>query len=1035
MKRGERNTPRGVVLHSVFIFLLLAWCPSHSSAFAPPKHISQLGHTAWRLQDGLFSGVPSAIAQTVDGYLWIGTSNGLTRFDGVRFVPWTPPAGATFPNLNVIALLGSSDGSLWIGTSGGFARLKNGIATTYPDKGGRVSQMVEDKSGSIWIGQTRVAHPGEPLCQVVGLAAHCFGKTGGVPAPYVSTLATDPRGYLWLGHSSSVTQWAAGSGTTFEIPKLHATEGLEGIGATLVNQDGSVLVGLARAGSGLGLQRLIDGHWQSFMAPGLDGSTLQVSALHRARNGSLWIGTVDDGIFHVQDDSVDHYRSTDGLSSDGVNQIFEDHEGDVWVATSLGVDRFRDVKVTTYSRTEGLSANVVQSVAAGRDGTVWIGNFGALDSIKNGQIASLTPKAGLPGIRVTSLLEDAAGTLWVGVDNQLYVYEHQHFARITPRGRPQLGTVISMTQDTAGDLWVLTANPLSLLHIHGRTIVEDQAAASVPPALSVAASGQGGIFLGLIDGRLAELRGGKLETFTLWSPNSNHDRIGSLVSNADGSMWGDSAGGLIGWRNGRTEVLGEKNGLPCKRVNGLVKAKNGDLWLSQPCGFTRIPHEQLDASWDSPSPALKVETLDVFDGAQTGRSVFAPTATASPDGKLWFANETLLQMIDPAELSANSFVPPVHIEEITADHRAYPPSRALELPAHTRDLEIDYTALSLGIPQKVRFRYKLEGWDIEWQDAGTRRQAFYMNLGPRSYTFRVMASNGDGVWNESEAALGFAIAPAFYQTRWFYFGSILTVVFALYSLYWLRLRQITAQMKERMLERLSERERIARDLHDSFFQGIQGLLLMFNSGTSQLDPKEPARAILVQALEQSDRVMLEGRELVLDLRAVATDTLELPESLAKAGEEFKSLGDAEFRVTVIGHSRPLNGMCANELYRIGREALYNAFLHAHASSIEVELHYESERLRLRVTDNGVGIDEQVVRDGVRAGHWGLPGMQERAQKLDAKLMIWSRKGSGTEIEVAVSATVAYLPVDTMLLAAWRIGWMRKIRPFLGGTHG
>jgi len=376
-----------------------------------------------------------------------------------------------------------------------------------------------------------------------------------------------------------------------------------------------------------------------------------------------------------------------------------------------------------------------------------------------------------------------------------------------------------------------------------------------------------------------------------------------------------------------------------------------------------------------------------------------------------------------------------YIETVAVDHRDYSPSQSLRLPALIRDLEIDYTALSLGVPQRVRFRYKLEGWDKEWQDPGVRRQAFYTNLSPRNYRFRVIASNDEGVWNEGGATLDFNIGAAFYQTTWFLVSCLLASALLLYLLYRFRVRQLAGQIKARMLERLSERERIARDLHDTFFQGIQGLLLRFNSATSQLAFNEPARAVFIETLEQSDRVMLEGRKLVLDLREVGAEVLELPESLARAGEEFNTLDGSEFRVVVVGQSRPLHRMCAGELYLLGREAIYNSFNHANASMIEVELDFETARLRLRITDNGSGIDDQVLIDGVRADHWGLTGMRERAQKLSAKLTIKSRKGAGTEIEVSVPASAAYLTESRTFLAEWYAKWMRRAKSPIIDRHG
>jgi signal transduction histidine kinase/ligand-binding sensor domain-containing protein len=1005
--------------------ILVGLFPLCLSALQPGRQVSQFGHAAWRMQDGFFSGVPSAIAQTNDGYLWIGGGSGLTRFDGVRFVAWTTPPAARLPSLNVISLRGTSDGSLWIGLMPGLARLKDGVVTAYPDLHGRTGEIIEDSHGSIWLCRDRVPAGAGPLCQVTGPATHCFGKAEGIPFPYVSTLAADSQGDLWLGHSGSVTRWKEGDAKTFEIPALKPAEGLDGIAAILTARDGSILVGVPRSGKGRGLQRLIDGRWQPFVAPGLDGSTLSVSALLRDRNGSLWIGTGDAGIYHVQGDSVDHFRSNDGLTSDGVTGFFEDKEGNVWVTTSGGVDRFRNLKVTTYSKAEGLSANVVQSVLAARDGTVWIGNFGSLDSIRSGHVSSITKTSGLPGVRVTSLLEDRTGTLWVGVDNQLFSYERGHFSKVQPRGS-QLGTVISMAEDTLGDIWVATANPLALVHLHNRKIVDvDPKAAPIPAASSVSADPAGGIFLGLIDGRIGRLREGKFETFYAPLPG-NRVSIGSPVPAPDGALWANSKAGLVGWKNGKLQTLNENNGLPCGSINSLVATRNGDLWLSQPCGFTRIPREQLDASWNSSSPKLNVESVDGVDGALTGRSVFAPAATVSTDGKLWFANENILQMIDPSDLSKNSLAPPVHIEAVIADQRSYSLSGLLTMPPHTRDLQVDYTALSFTAPQKVRFRYKLEGWDKDWQDPGTRRQAFYSNLAPQSYVFRVRASNNDGIWNEAGAALGISIAPAFYQTGWFLAASLLTACALVYCLYWLRVRQLTDQLRVRMFERLSERERIARELHDTFFQSIQGLLLTINTATQQLDPQEPARAIFTKALEHSDRVMLEGRDLVLDLRAVAKSNLDLPESLAQSAEEFKHLSDAEFKVTVVGQSRTLDFKCATELHRIGREALYNSFRHSGAGRIEVELDCGPAKLTLKIADDGIGIDDQVFCAGLRAGHWGLPGMQERARKIGGELRILSRKGEGTEIEVTVLASDAYLPIETRL-TAWRARWVRSIR--------
>jgi signal transduction histidine kinase len=352
-------------------------------------------------------------------------------------------------------------------------------------------------------------------------------------------------------------------------------------------------------------------------------------------------------------------------------------------------------------------------------------------------------------------------------------------------------------------------------------------------------------------------------------------------------------------------------------------------------------------------------------------------------------------------------LPPVHIETVTADDKLYEPSSALRLPARTRNLEIDYTALSLSAPQKVKFRYKLEGHDTGWQNPGTRRQAFYTDLEPGSYTFHVVASNNDGLWNENGAAMNFAVAPAFDQTAWFKALCILAVAGAVWALYWMRLRQATTRLRQRLGAQMEERERIAHELHDTFFQGIQGLLLRFHTATSQLSKDEPARRIFEETLKQSDQVMLEGRELVLDLRGTAAEQNDLPTAFANFGEQIRKGGSCGFRVVVNGSVRPLHPVVFEELFKIGKEALSNAFRHSGAHSIEAELNYERSQLRLQIRDDGAGIDSTILGQGYRDGHFGLPGMRERAQKVGAHLDVWSRPGAGTEIEVRIAAGLAY----------------------------
>jgi signal transduction histidine kinase len=327
---------------------------------------------------------------------------------------------------------------------------------------------------------------------------------------------------------------------------------------------------------------------------------------------------------------------------------------------------------------------------------------------------------------------------------------------------------------------------------------------------------------------------------------------------------------------------------------------------------------------------------------------------------------------------------------------------------YTNSLQIEYSAGSLTIPERVRFRHKLDGLDSDWQDAGTRREALYTNLGPGRYTFRVAAANNDGVWNEAGASIAFTIPPAFYQTRWFYALCALGCLGLLAALYRARVRQIASQVRGRLEERLAERERIARELHDTLLQGMQGLIWRFQAAADRIPSGEPARQLLEQSLDRADKLLGESRDKVKDLRPAAGDAAELADALAAEGEQFAQLHPAEFRVSAHGTRRSLHPIVREEGFLIGREALGNAFAHARAARIEAEVTYDDTALHIRVRDNGQGIDTAVLNAGGRAGHFGLIGMRERAKKLGAQLEVWSKPGNGTEVDLRVPAKVAYV---------------------------
>jgi len=1006
--------PRCLLL---WIFFLLGTMPVWG--VSPKVHISQYGHTAWRIQDGFLNGAPGPIAQTADGYLWIADANGIERFDGVRFVRWTPPSGKQLLSPFVTTFLVARDGSLWIGTVLGLSHWTNQDLINYSSyANANITSIVEDEDGTIWVTRTRITDGTGPLCQVKGTAMRCYGKADGIPEDRYSTLARDSAGNFWLGSDTGLIRWRPGSLQTYYPSGLKSNAGQLGVSALVPEPDGSLWVGIAVRGSGLGLQQLVQGVWKPFVVPKLDGTALEVTSLFQDRQNALWVGTGGHGIYRIYGREVDHFGSSEGLSGDFIYRFFEDREGNLWVATDKGIDCFRDLQITSFSTREGLTTPEVDSVQASRDGSVWVGGADALDILGQGldrssRVSSTQSGKGLPGHQVTSIFEDHAGQRWVGVDNSLFLFEKGRFTRINRRDGSPTGMILGITEDTDNNLWVLSFGPpRMLIRIYDRKAREEIRAPQIPAASALVADPRGGIWLGLLNGDLARYQRGRTETFRFeHTPDS---RVNQVLLSSDGSVLGATAFGLIGWSNGKQQTLSGRNGLPCDGVNAVVEDGTGALWLNMDCGLAKIAKSELQRWWAQGNVRLQVKVFDVFDGLQPGAGTsFENKAVRTLDGRLWFANLYVLQMVDPAHLVQNLVPPAVHVEQVIADRKSYSPQSDLRLPALTRDVEIDFTALSFAVPQKVRFRYRLENRDADWVDPGNRRQAFYTDLRPGPYRFHVIACNNDGVWNNEGATLDFNIAAAWYQTSWFRGSCVAVFILLLWAFYQLRLRQLARGFNIRLEERVGERTRIARELHDTLLQNLHGVMFQFQAACN-LVHKRPEEAIqtLKDAIAGTEQAITESQDAIEDLRSQQVTETDLAQLLTETGNELARAQDANhaspvLRIIVEGERRNLVPVLQDEIYRAGREVLRNAFRHANAHQIEAELRYGVHEFRLRIRDDGKGIDAKVLEEGKRAGHWGLPGIQERAQRIGAKLDVWSEAGAGTEVQLTIPAAVAY----------------------------
>jgi len=784
---------RGWLTGLLAILIAVVCASPEARALDTTKQLPQYGETTWRIRDGAFAGTPYAIAQTTDGYLWIGTQVGLLRFDGVRFVAWRAPNDNASESSRITALLGARDGSLWIGTGTGLSRLQSGALANIADAIGPVMAILEDSAGTIWIARGYPDDAKGALCRVSGSALECYGEAERIPLQYAVTLASDQRGGIWLGGGAMVVRRQGTASETFRSAIMNSNEVVNGVSALASGRDGSMWVGQFPSGRGGGLQKLVDGSWRPFIIPNFDGSRLEVTKLLVDRDSNLWIGTLNDGVYRVQASRIDHFHSSDGLSSDLVTGLFQDHEGNIWVATIGGIDKIREVDVANVSTRQGLSADFVNSVVASRDGTVWVGNQN-LDALRTGgAVTSIEPTNGLPGHQVTSLLEDRAGRLWVGIDRELSVYDKGTFTRISSRNCRPFGSVVAIAEDVDGNIWVETRyiNQHQLLRIRDLIACEKISVPELPLVNVIAADPNGGVWLGLASGGLARFLNGRVEFFPL--NRTRDDPVHGLLVRPDGSVLAATASGLVQWRSGSVRRLNTSNGLPCDAVLALIPDSQSDLWLNTRCGLIAIQQAELERAWHSPDLAVKFKLVDVGWAPSNGSMPFQPNASRSPDGRLWFVSSSGLQMINPGRLTRNPTPPPVHIEEIVADRTRYAPGAGLRFPALTRDIEIDYTALSFVAPQKVRFRIRLEGRDPDWQDPGTRRAAFYADLRPGTYRFRVIAANNDAVWNEEGATLDFIVAAAWYQTLWFRVSIGAGFLLLLSALYQLRVHQLRRQ--------------------------------------------------------------------------------------------------------------------------------------------------------------------------------------------------------------------------------------------------
>ncbi|WP_176992709.1 sensor histidine kinase [Collimonas sp. OK242] len=957
-------------------------------------------HTSWTAKDGA-PPVIIAIAQTSDGWLWLASPSGIFRFDGVTFERFRPN-GVQLMSSNVWGMRLLTSGSLWFGYAGGGSSVwKDGHLRNFGLEEGMstatVYDFAEDGADRVWAATSQ------------GLRVF-DGKRWHEPAQHYHA----PEGSCTLLQDKDRSVWAQCESGAFRLPPQGQAfvqmPGPVGMGRLVQGPDMTVWSVGGPKGEIVALNNVgAKGPKHAWPQPRVSGGTM----LFDRDAEHLWITRADGLIRAGTDGSNEVFGVVHGLSGAIPNSILQDKEGNIWVGTENGLDRFRRNALSGVALPQIYGDS--PALSAGENGALWVGKKLLAQPTKEA-FASIPPESGED--TVTVLWKEAPDSLWIGAGESLFHQRGLVQEQIALPKEVRSPRIHAIVRDAEGALWIAVSRA-------GTYRLRDgvwEAGGGFPElrqkVLWMHADRDGRMWFACRGNKVLMLNRGKLQQYGA----DEGLQVGTPVQ-----ISGNGNDILVSGENGLFHFNGQKftsilgvGDESMLGVSGMLEF-NGALWLNGTAGITSIDMDELRHAQRDPGYRIQFRRLDHKDGMRGTATQYEPlpSAVAGSDGVLWFSTTAGVFWLNPSKVIKNLLPPPVYVRGITTEHAAFPfvagtPAR---LPPHPGRIQIDYTALGLTMPERMRFSYQLEGVDSGWQDAGTSRTATYTDLGPGEYRFKVRAANNDGVWNDEAAVMPFYVIPAFYQTLWFRILMAMLIIAILWAIYNLRMAQVARQIRARIEERLMERERIARELHDTLLQGIQAMILRVHAATAHVPPHDPVREKIDSALEGADTMLLEGRERVHDLRAHDHFGVGVAASIKLSGAALAKENGVQFEFVESAQQRGIMPFVGHELYRIANEALTNAFLHAQATQVKVDVMHERKALILVVRDNGRGLPAEVMRSGQLAGHWGLPGMRERANKLGATLVLESEPGKGTLLRLSIPAIMAYKPSPS------RFGWI------------
>jgi signal transduction histidine kinase/ligand-binding sensor domain-containing protein len=964
----------------------------------PAPTFDGITHTFWTRRDGA-PGTVTALAQTKDGYLWVGSLLGLYRFDGLRFSSYAfGPNDRALPSLDISSLSPDLEGGLWVGFRNAAAmHLKaDGSSVLYGAESGLAANMLEQiivrPDGSVY------AFGGSKLFRFQGGRWINFGKEHGLGAGGVFSVFFDREENIWIGRDKKLCVLKKGAAEFTEVPaSVHY------VSSMIQNRNGDIWIGDA---------------WRSVRRLGDDSSRRVLPIEGKAlllldSKDNLWIAQDDEGLARVPHLSnegqprVIEKAGPDDISALRTHAILEDREGNIWVGTDRGLDRYEE---TAFAHFRSTQLRSFPSLVAADDGSMWINSHGSpLMRVQNG----VTTPVGVH-VHTGPLAKRRNGDICFvdAITNELQCYGKDASVIHVPIDlRVNRDPPVSMTEDTDGSLLISFQSKQIWRFYRGNWNQVQAPGLPTEDPWGMFSDSHGTLWLGYLDDRIIERKDGVFRTLHVdegtWSNTLT-------FSEAAHTIWAAGSNGLSFFDGKLFRRVHAFDPDLLRGISGVVEDQSGNLWLNAGAGVLRVSAGEITHLLGNPKHPVKAEVFDENDGliAQPTQTKRTPSAVADGHGLLWFAMGGDVVSLDPSRLVRSVVLPSVLIENVlingkpVLDAPGMPGAVLRTNSSQVNNLEISYIGINLRSPERVFYRYRLVGEDKTWQDAGSRRQAFYTRLSPGSYQFQVSANNGEG-WSDLPSPLRIEVSPTFYQTWWFRALCLLSVL----GLTWMglrfRVRYATDQVHAHLSARLAEREQIARELHDTLLQGFQGLMMRFHLATQLIPANQKARAEMEEALDRADLLMVESRDRIRGLRGERISTDSLPHAMAALGEQLGTQSLQSFQIVTEGTARGLNAICYEETYEIAKEALSNVLQHSGALNSRVDLHFDVRYLSVRVIDDGRGIAPELLNGAGHTRHWGIRGMRERAAKLNGELKITSSPSAGTEVTLRVPANIAY----------------------------